>query len=1402
MESSKQSGLQPTPGTTPGAPPSAPEAEGNAYAFPLTFVQQRLWFLAQLEKEAASYNVPWAMRIEGALDIALLERTLSEIVARHETLRTTFTLAGNEPVQVVHPAAPVKLPITDISGLQKTDREAEAKKLAQDEAVRPMDLVRGPLLRTSLIRLGGQEHILLLTLHHIVFDAWSRRIFVRELGTIYEALSAGKPSPLPELQLQYADYAVWQRGQLSGNTLERHLAYWRKQLEAAPSHLELPTDRPRPAAQSFAGAVCAWKAPAELVQQLTALSRTAGTTLFMTLLAAFNVLLAKYSGQEDVVIGTPIANRNRAEIEALIGFFTNTLVLRTDVSGDPTFLELLPRVKETALGAYAHQDMPFEKLVEELKPERSLGFNPLFQVLFSLQNSGTQSMQLPGLQLTTLERTGTTSKFDLSLFLTETEEGLRGGMEYSTDLFDASTVEQMLRHYEKLLRAIVEAPKRRISQLSLLTEAETQHLLRDFNATEVAYPRDVPLNKFLEDQAQRTPRATAVVFESQELSYEALNARANQLAHWLRQHGVGPDVLVGVCAERSLELVIALVGIVKAGGAYVPLDPDYPADRLRTMLEDANPPVLLTQERLLSRIPAMSPNDGSTTHVLCLDRDWNTVVKQSTANLPLLTNGKNLAYAIYTSGSTGKPKGVPNTHEGIVNRLLWMQDAYKLTTADRVLQKTPYSFDVSVWEFFWPLMTGACVVVARPNGHKDPSYLVDLIQKQNITTLHFVPSMLAIFLEAQGVERCRSIRQVFASGEALSYELQQKFFQRLGSDLSEAHQPESGGDGPRLHNLYGPTEAAVDVTYWNCDPSSSRQVVPIGRPVANTQIYILDRFLQPVPIGVAGELHIGGVQLARGYLNRPDLTAEKFIPDPFDDGKDARLYKTGDLARYMVDGTIEYLGRMDHQVKLRGFRIELGEIEAALQQHESVQQCLVMAREDQPGQPRLVAYCIARMHGSQAASTNGRASNSLQSVTLSPELLREHLRRSLPEFMIPSAFVPLDAFPLTPSGKVNRKALPAPEQTTSGSDDRLAARDDIEYLVFRIWATVLGTEAIGIRDNFFDVGGHSLLAVRMMQEIQKATGKELPLSLLFQGATIEKLAAIIQEGEDLPPCPTLLEIQRGNATTPPYFAVATPGVNALGYVTLARHLGKDQPLYKLQKYARARTTLPYSPEDFEALASEYIQAMREIQPKGPYYLGGMCEGARIAYDMARILEAQGEKVALLAVLDTWVVEHTQIRTLGNLHYYRQRWRRFRSKSWTEQKQEFLEVMGKKLRRGRSGVLGTEKAASPKHTWNDHYWPKNFVSPKYSGDILVLKRPRQPYYYVRDPLLGWGNRTSGTVEAVHINSPHSFVLREPYVTEVGKLLSQALAKLTGRKPLPASDEQPATSADPAAVVYSR
>ncbi len=1172
-------------GTGLTAPAIAPVPRTGA-PLPMSWAQQRLWFLYQLEGASSTYNMPNALQITGELQVDTLKQTLCQIVQRHEILRTSFHLIDGNPVQVIDPNASLTLVIKDLQQLPTDEQQAAIAQLSRQEAQHPFELNHGPLVRATLLQLNAHSHVLLFTLHHIVADGWSMGVLVQELSAIYPAFARNKPCPLLELTIQYADFAVWQRQWLTSEVLASKLNYWQQQLADAPPVLELPTDKPRPSVQTFRGDRLAFHVRKDLSEQLNLLSQQAGTTLFMTLQAAFVTLLHRYTAQDDILIGTPIANRNRKELEPLIGFFVNTLVLRTKIADNPKFSELLTQVKQVALDAYAHQDVPFEQVVEALQPERKLSHAPLFQVMLILQNAPMGNLELPGLSFVPLESGNVTAKFDLTLSIWETKQGLAGWWEYNSDLFEPETITRMIAHFQTLLAGIVANPEQRVAQLPLLNATEKQLLLGDGKETDTI-TQSIP--DLFAAQVQQTPDHVAVVFGETQLTYAQLDTRANQLAHYLRTLGVQPEVAVGICMERSLDLVIGLLAILKAGGAYVPLDPTYPRDRLAYMLQDSQASVLLTTSDLVVTLPEHKAQ------VVCLDAC-------SCSEMPSYPpvsglNPENLAYVIYTSGSTGMPKGVAMPHRALVNLIQWQISHTVIPTPAKTLQFAPVSFDVSFQEIFSTWCAGDTLVLLAEETRKDTTALLHLLTQEGVERL-FLPfvALQQLAEVSANVESLPPLQEIITAGEQLQVTPALKnFWQRLGQCT--------------LSNQYGPSETHVVTAFTlGNDVSEWPMLPPIGKAIANTQICILDRYLQPVPMGVRGELYIGGVGIARGYLNRPDLNAEKFITH-----NDVKLYKTGDVARYLPDGNIEFLGRIDHQVKVRGFRIELGEIEAALNHHPQVKQAIVIVQGENSTDKRLIAYVVF---------------TSKQEVTTSQ--LREFLQQQLPEYMIPSVFVALDALPLTPSGKVDRRSLPSPT-TINQSQLAITPRDTWELQLTQIWSEVLGVDWVGIRDNFFESGGHSLLAVRLMAQIQQKLHKQLPLASLFQNPTIAELAHLLRQSTDASLWSSLVPIQT-HGTNPPFFCIPGAGGNVLYFYDLARCLGAEQPFYGLQAQGLDGESEPL--HRIEEIASDYIKAIQTVQPQGPYLLGGHSFGGLVAFEMAQQLQQQGHKVGLLAILDT------------------------------------------------------------------------------------------------------------------------------------------------------------------------
>ncbi|AUX46361.1 hypothetical protein SOCE26_078670 [Sorangium cellulosum] len=1158
----------------------------------VSFVQQWMWFLNQMVPGRSVYNIAVALRLRGALNLSALQRALGEIVRRHEALRTTFERRGDALVQVLHEAAePWPLPVLTVTGESASAVEAEMLRQLRAEAAEPFDVQRGPLIRTVVLRCHEEHHVLSVTVHHIVSDGMSTNVLFRELSALYSAFCAQQGSPLPELKVQLADVAAWQRGYLTDERLQRELSYWKGQLEGC-APLELPLDHPRPPEFSFRGGSVPMRLQPELASKLQRLARQQGATLFMVLLGAWQVLLSRYSRQEEVCTGTPIDNRTRAEMEPLIGFFVNTLALRTRLGGNPTFAEALGRVKRVCLEAYAHANVPFDRVVEALGMPRDLSRNPLYQTMFTLENWTAEKMRLPGLLVSPLAVPNDATQFDLSLRLLEQEDGgLLGGIEYASDLFERSTAERVAGHYARLLEGIAEDPQRAIGELPLLTETERQQLVVAWNQTQAPHPEDRCIHQLFEAQAARTPEAVAVVSGDQQLTYRELNARANQLAHRLRAMGVLPDVLVGLCVERSPEMVVGLLGILKAGGAYVPLDPAYPQDRLAFMLQDTQAPLLLSQARLAERLPPCRAQR------LFLDRDWQAIARESEADPACPAAPLDLSYVIYTSGSTGQPKGVAVTHRNLVHSIAARLRVYP-EPVRRLLLVSSLAFDISTAQIFWTLCSGGALVLAPESFTGNPDGVTALIAAQRISHLLCVPSLYAFALEQPGAKlELSSLTTVTLGGEPIP------------TGLVAAHQERAAHAA--LYNEYGPTEATVwSSVYRITAADDAGRSVPIGRPIPNAELYILDRHLRPVPVGVSGELYIGGAGLARGYLRRPELSAQAFLPNPFAADPGARLYKTGDLGRFLPDGNIAFLGRLDHQVKIRGYRIELGEIEGVLSSHPAVGACAVLAREDAPGDKRLIAYAVPR-HGHEANVAS----------------LRAHLTAQLPDYMLPSTFLLLEALPLTPNGKVDHRALPAPSPERE-REEYLAPRTPVEQVLADAFAKVLRIDRVGIHDNFFALGGRSLLTVQLASLAERA-GLSLSLRDIARYPTVAELASKLGQQQ---PRSCLVPLVEGSQPGAIVILPAVGGHLSAHMVGLAHGVGGSRPVVGLTTPAHAGTGP--MPSTMEELCARYTQEILTQVPAGPLALVGFCFGGFPALELSIQLRDAGRDVEQVILLET------------------------------------------------------------------------------------------------------------------------------------------------------------------------
>ena len=1058
---------------------------------PISFGQERMWFVEQMHPHFPIHNVPVAIRLDGALNVPALEAAFNEIIRRHDVLRLIFRNQDGRPVAVTEPPRPFSITITDLSGLLEEQRERDLQGLAHKEATRPFNLSESPLLRAHLVRLAPETHVLLVTTHHIVFDGWSLGVFYRELSALYGSLTGagtnGQARPLPELSIAFADFAYWQRQWLQENPLDRELAYWKRKLDGAPMALDLPTDHPRPAVQTFNGSAKFFSLPAELTDRLNRCARQQGVTLYMLLLAAFQALLHRYSGQETILVGSPVAGRNRRETENLIGLFLNTVALRADMTGETVFADLLQQVKRSALEAFAHQDLPFEKVVEAAQHERDASRSPLVQVMFVLQNEPLRPPEMPGLDVRLLPTHNDVAKFDIELSLEETGGALSGYLEYNTDLFEGATIDRLAGHLQTLLESVAQDPAQKISSLALLTEAERKLMLVDWNSATADYPRDKCVHQLFEEQVARTPDAVALIFEDEQMTYRELNDRADRVAARLRALGIGPDLRVGICVERGFDMLVGVYGILKAGGCYLPLDPTYPKDRLQFMLEDSQAAVLVTQSSLRDKLQLPVSNFK----MICVDESGAEEPAAAPPSAPCAPCSENVCYVIYTSGSTGRPKGVMVTHRNVVNLFAGL---------DRLFGPEPgvwisvcsISFDLSVTEFFYTLARGHRLVI-RPDServatalHGDADLkprrpLPELMLRHGVTHWQSSVSMMRqLTLLPGAAEAIRELKVVMLGGEPLSVAFAKQLKEMMTGQLL---------------NACGPTETTVWCQAFPVSEAGDTNPLPIGRPFVNTQMYILDPFRQPVPIGIAGEIYIAGDCVSRGYLNRPELTEKKYLPNPFGPGC---LYASGDVGRFRPDGVIEIIGRSDFQVKIRGHRVELGEIELALTRHPDIREAVVMAHEPVPGDKRLVTYPVLKpLNGHPQVDAAG---------------LRKFLEGCLPEIMVPSAFVFLDQLPLTPSGKVNRKALPAPEIKPMAAETPAAGPvTGLEQSLAAIWQQLLHVDRIGLHDNFFDLGGHSLLVVEAQAKVRDSLGFDIPVIKLFQYPTIGSLAAFLKE---------------------------------------------------------------------------------------------------------------------------------------------------------------------------------------------------------------------------------------------------------------------------------------------------
>ena len=1335
-------------GVLPAANAQEIPSRDSSLPYQLSPLQERLWFMERLNNGEPVYNEVEAVRLRGELSVEGLERALNAVIARHEVLRTTIDVADGLAMARVRESHVLRLKMIDLASQGAVEREAELERLLISEPRIPYHLEEEPAIRATLIRLDDQEHVFILMMHHLICDWSSEGVLWRELSELYRGYCRNESIELPTLELQHGDYAVWQREQLTEAAVADDLAFWKENLRGAPPLLEIPPDRPRPQLLSYRGARLRFRVNRSLTEAFRELSRREKKSLFALFTAAFDVLLHRYTGQEDILLGVPIAERDLPGIQSMIGFLLHTHVLRTVVEGDLTFRDLVGRVQQGALKLYEHRSVPFDRVVRAMQPERSLSYSPLFQVMINWRDRDQHLcfIGLEGLDIESVLVDSKISKFDLTLFLTDMGEEIWVEVEYSTDLFDTESMERMFGHYQTILEAVAADPDQRVMELPLLTDTERRQLLVQWNDTKVDYPACASIYEPFEAQALRTPDRVAVVCERQTLSYGELNRRANQLAHHLRSLGVGPNVLVGLCVKRSLDMVVGLLGILKAGAAYVPMDPSYPKERLQYILEDSNASIVLTQEALVDGMPNFAGR------VICLDKDWVNIARESEENFIGQVKPEDLAYVIFTSGSTGRPKGVEISHRAVINFLHSMRETPGMEAEDTLLSVTTLSFDIFGLEIWLPLTSGAEVVIASEEVTRDGKELAALMRESGATVMQATPSTWRLLLES-GWEGNPHLK-VLCGGEAWPAQLAEQLLPRCAS----------------LWNMYGPTETTI----W----SAVHQVlagtpVLIGHPIANTEFYVVDSLLHPVPVGVAGELLIGGAGLARGYLNRPELTAEKFVGDPFRRGAPSRLYRTADLVRYRSDGNLEFLGRIDQQVKMRGFRIELGEIESVLRSHAAVREAVVVMREEREKQ--IVAYVV--LAGEPSCTTAE---------------LRDYLKRKLPAYMVPAVFSVLENLPLTPNGKVDRKALSVADYTPSerqSTQDLVLPQTLLEMQLLQIWQSILGSQNIGVRDSFFEIGGHSLLAVSIINEINKLSGVNLTIPIFFLNPTIRGMARVIEEEKDGNPVPTLVPLRPSHNEGTLYFVEAS-----MGMCRLAERLDASQASFAavvpissavLEAAVEGRSAdLP----NLEALAAPYAELIGTHRAAGPCVLIGHSFGGALAFEVAHQLERRGKRVDLVVLLDA------SIRVPG--------WDRLKKLTY----RRLLWAINWRLGRLRSVAMERALALFPKSSdtpgpvtsdsvrgqlyrpfatvpWEILQRVYAKASHSYRGRQLesfgILFRAQETDRYEHFADMGWGGLFNEGLEIITTPGDHMSLLEDANIDHLSHTLREFLARLVSR-----------------------